>query len=168
MNKTKNSTLSVGETARRLGVSPDKVRNYCERDWLHCIRGRGNHRRISLRSIESFEAQRRPDQPNPPAEKTSSRGLAVVDEDFEIYYLGNEAHPNRIEPGYICNASLFSQMWKGMTPSTILVYVGQEFGGGAFQIVRVRDGEIVSQRTVYLPGTTKDEVLINRQLALDF
>ena len=167
MNKTKNPTLSVGETARRLGVSPDTVRNYCERGWLRCIRGRGNHRRISLSSVESFEAQRRPDQPNPPAEKTPSRGSRVVDEDFEIYYLGNEAHPNRIEPGYICNASFFRLMWKDMTPSTILVYVGQQFGGGAFQIVRVRDGEVVSQRTVYLPGPTKDEVAITREMSLD-
>ncbi len=148
-------------------MSPDTVRNYCERGWLHCIRVRGKHRRISLRSIESFEAQRRPDQPKPQAEKPSSRVCHVVDEDFEIYYLGNEAHPNGIEPGYICNASHFGQMWKDMTPCTILVYVGQQFGGGKFRIVRVRDGEVVSERTVYLPGPTKDEVLISREVALD-
>ena len=73
MSKTRNPTLSVGETARRLRVSPNTVRNYCDRGWLHCIRGRGIHRRISLRSIESFEAQRRPDQPTPQAEKPSPR-----------------------------------------------------------------------------------------------
>jgi excisionase family DNA binding protein len=167
MSKTKKPTLSVGETARRLDVSPDTVRNYCERGWLDCIRGRGNHRRISLRSVESFEAQRRPDRPNPSSEKPSSRVLRVVEEDFEIYYLGNEAHPNGIEPGYICNASFLSQLRKGMTPSTISMYVGQQFGGGSFRIVRIRDGEVVSERTVYLPGPTKDDVPNMREVALD-
>ena len=167
MSRAKRSTLSVGETARRLDVSPDTVRNYCERGWLHCIRVRGNHRRISLQSIESFEAQRRSDQPKPQAERPSSRVLRVVEEDFELYYLGNETHPNGIEPGYICNASCFGQMWKGVTPSTILMYVGREFGGGVFRIVRIRDGEVVSERTVYLPGPTKNDVPISRELALD-
>ena len=168
MSKTKKPTLSVGETARRLDVSPDTVRNYCERGWLHCTRGRGNHRRISLRSIESFEAQRRPDQPKPPTEKPSSRVMPVVEEDFEIYFLGNEAHPNGIETGYICNASCFGQMWKGVTPSTLLMYVAKDFGGGTFRIVRLRDGEVVSERVVYLPGPTKvDEVLMSREMALD-
>lgn len=165
MSKTRNPTLSVGETARRLDVSPDTVRNYCERGWLHCTRGRGNHRRISLRSIESFEAQRRRDQPKPPTENLPSRVTPVVDEDFELYFLGNEAHSNGIEPGYICNASCFGQTWKGVTPSNLLIYVAGEFGGGTFRIVRVRDGEVVSERIVYLPGpTNKDEVLISREV----
>ena len=167
MTKSKNSTLSVGETARRLNVSPDTIRNYCERGWLDCIRGRGNHRRISLRSIESFEAQRRPDRPNPSVETPYLRASHIVEDEIEIYYLGNEAHPNGIEAGYICNASLFGQIWVGMTPSSILKYLGQQFGGGAFRIVRVRDGVVVSERSVSLPGPTRDEVLIIREIAMD-
>jgi len=54
-----------------------------------------------------------------------------------------------------------------MTPSTILVYVGQQFGGGAFRIVRVRGGEVAYERTVYSPGPRKDEVAINREVAMD-
>ena len=102
MSKTKRTTLSVGEAAKRLDVSPDTIRNYCEREWLHNVRSRGNHRRITLRSIESFEAQRRPTQPKPQSTKSPPIVLPAVEEEFEIYYLGNEAYPNGIEAGYIC------------------------------------------------------------------
>jgi len=167
VSKTKRTTLSVGEAARRLDVSPDTVRNYCKRDWVHCVRSRGGHRRITLRSIESFEEQRRPNQPNPQLTTTVSKVLPVVEEEFEIYYLGNDACPNDIEPGYICNASFFRITWKGLTPSSILMYAAREFGGGAFRIVRVLDGDIVSERTIHVPGPTKDEVPITREIALD-
>lgn len=168
VTKTKRTTLSVGEAARRLDVSPDTVRNYCEREWLHCIRSLGNHRRITLRSIESFEAQRRADEPNPRSTNSSPRALPVVDEELEIYYLGNETYPNSIEAGYVCNASFFGRIWKGVTPSSILMYVAGQFGGGVFRIVRVLDGQAVSERTIQVPGPTKEqEVLITREIALD-
>ena len=167
VSKTKRTTLSVDEAARRLDVSPDTIRNYCERDWLHCIRSHGNHRRITVRSIESFEAQRRPKQPDPQLTKSLPMVLHAVDEELEIYYVGNEAYPNDIEAGYICNASFFRRTWKGVTPSSILSYVASEFGGGVFRIVRVLDGDVVSERTIHVPGPTKDEVLITREIALD-
>jgi hypothetical protein len=93
--------------------------------------------------------------------------VTAVEEEFEIYYLGNQNHPNEMEAGYICNASYFGQTWKGVTPSSILWYVGQQFGGGTFQIVRVRDGEVVSERTIYLPGPTKLDVIMHRETALN-
>lgn len=63
---------------------------------------------------------------------------------------------------------MFRRLWKEMTASSILAYVGTQFGGGTFQIVRVLDGEVVSERTLYVPGPTKeDEVLITRETALD-
>jgi excisionase family DNA binding protein len=167
INETKRATLSVGEAARRLDVSADTIRNYCERGWLHCIRSRGKHRRISLRSIESFESQKHAGQLKPESPTLSAVARPVADEEFEIYYLGNEAHPNDIELGYICNASQFGQSWKGVTPSSIFSYVAQQFGGGAFRIARVLDGNVVSERTVQVPGATKDEVLISREIALD-
>lgn len=167
MSKTERTSLSVGEAARRLDVSPDTIRNYCERDWLHCVRSRGNHRRITLRSIESFEAQRRPTQPSPKSTMTPPITLPAVDEEFEIYYLGNEDYPNNIEAGFICNASFFSRIWIGMTPSSILTYVAGQFGGGEYRIVRVLDGEVVSERTIQVPGPTKDEVFVTRDVALD-
>ena len=167
MSQTRRTTLSVGEAARRLDVSPDTIRNYCERDWLHCIRSRGNHRRITLRSIESFEAQRGPNQPSAKPTITPSITLPAVDEEFEIYYLGNQDYPNNIEAGFICNASFFSRIWTGMTPSSILTYVAGQFGGGEYRIVRVLDGEVVSERTIYVPGPTKDDVHIIREVTLD-
>lgn len=167
MGKTKRTTLSVGEAARRLDVSPDTIRNYCERDWLQCIRSRGHHRRISLQSIQSFEAQRRVDQPNQPGEKPFRKVAPVRDEEFELYYLGNEAHPNAIEAGYICNASFLRRIWIGMTPASIQSYVASQFGGGAYRIVRVLDGEVVYERVIYLPGPTKEEVRMMREVALD-
>lgn len=128
-------------------------------------RGRGNHRRITLRSIESFEAQRRADEPNPRSTNSSPRALPVVEEELEIYYLGNEAYPNSIEAGYVCNASFFGRIWKGVTPSSILMYVAGQFGGGVFRIVRVLDGQVVYERTIQVPGPTKEqEVLITRAL----
>ena len=167
MSKTERMSLSVGEAARRLDVSPDTIRNYCERDWLHCVRSRGNHRRITLRSIESFEAQRRPNQRNPQSTVPPPIASPPVDEEFEIYYLGNQEHPNDIEAGYICNASFFNRIWTGMTPSSMLTYVASQFGGGVYRIVRVLDGEVVSERTIYVPGPTKDDVFITREITLD-
>jgi hypothetical protein len=162
--KRRNQLFQLVKTARRFDVSPDTVRNYCERHWLDCRRSRGNHHRITIRSIESFEAQRRSNQPNAQTVESPPRVLPVADEEFEIYYLGNETHPNKIEAGYVCNAS---EIWKGVTPSSILRFVGKQFGGGTFRIVRVRDGEVVSERTIYLPGNTKDEVVVTRDDVLD-
>jgi len=165
---TKSRTLSVGETAKRLDVSPDSVRNYCERGWLQCTRGRGNHRRVLLRSIESFEAQRNPKKSDSVAALQPIQQKARVEEDFEIYYLGNEHHPNEIERGYICNFSFFkNSLPGGLNPSTILGDVGRIFGGGTFQIVRLRDGEVISERIFSLPGPTKDEVAVMREVYMD-
>ena len=74
--KTKSQTLSVGETAKRLDVSPDSVRNYCERGSLRFLRLRGSHRRVLLRSIEAFEAQRRPNKLD--ASRTTSGSLPAT------------------------------------------------------------------------------------------
>jgi hypothetical protein len=111
--------------------------------------------------------QRQPNEPNPQIAQSSSEISSLIDEEIEIYYLGNETHPNTIEPGYICSASHFRMTWKGVTPSSILGYVAREFGGGNFQIVRVLDGTAVSERTIHVPGPTKDDVLMTREIALD-
>ena len=167
MSETKRAALSVGEAARRLSVSPDTIRNYCQRGWLHCIRSRGKHRRISLRSIESFESQRNPEQTKPQSTRFQVTATRALDEEFEIYYLGNGAYPNSIELGYICNASHFGSSWKDVTPSSIFRRVAQQFGGGTFRVVRVLDGEVVTERTIQVPGPTEDEVVISREIALD-
>ncbi len=166
--KTKSQTLSVGETAKRLDVSPDSVRNYCERGWLEFVRLRGSHRRVLLRSIEAFEAQRRPNKPDasrlpePPLQKRQ------VDEDFEIYYLGNDLYPNELNRGYICNLSFFKDLLPGgSNPSTILGDVGRIFGGGTFKILRIRDGEVISERIISVPGPTKDDVAIMREVYMN-
>jgi hypothetical protein len=86
---TKSQTLSVGETAKRLDVSPDSVRNYCERGWLQFVRARSNHRRVLLRSIEVFEAQRRPDKPDPFCLPEPPPPKCQVDEDFELATIGD-------------------------------------------------------------------------------
>jgi hypothetical protein len=158
----------MGETAKRLDVSPDSVRNYCERGWLQFVRTRGNHRRVLLRSIEAFEAQRRPNKPDvsrllePPPQKRQ------VDEDLEIYYLGNELYPNELNRGYICNFSFFKDLFpRGFNPSTILGDVGRIFGGGTFKILRIREGEVISERMISVPGPTKDDVAIMREVYMD-
>lgn len=164
----KSGTLSVGETAKRLDVSPDTVRNYCERGWLQFTRGRGNHRRVLLRSIESFEAQRNPKKSDSVAAAQPIQQERQIDDEFEIYFLGNEHHPNQIEQGYICNLNFFKDLLPdGPNPSTILGDVGRVFGGGTFKIVRLRDGEMILERIFSLPGPTKDEVAIMRQLYMD-
>lgn len=161
-------TLSVGVTAKRLDISPDSVRNYCERGWLQFTRGRGNHRRILLRSIESFEAQRSPQKlesieaprPLPPKPGT--------EDEFEVYYLGNTDYPSGMDQGYICNFGFFEALLPGgFNPSTILTNVGRMFGGGTFRVLRVRDGEVISERIFTLPGPTKNEVVIMRELSMD-
>ena len=164
----KSGTLSVGETAKRLDVSPDTVRNYCERGWLQFTRGRGNHRRVLLRSIESFEAQRNPKKSDSVAAPQPIQQERQIEDEFEIYFLGNEHHPNQIEHGYICNLSFFKDLLPdGPNPSTILGDVGRVFGGGTFKIVRLRDGEMILERIFSLPGPTKGEVAIMRELYMD-
>jgi helix-turn-helix protein len=166
--KTKSQTLSVGETAKRLDVSPDSVRNYCERGWLQFFRLRGKHRRVMLRSIEAFEAQRRPNKPDPSRLPEPPPQKRQVDEDFEIYYLGNDLYPNELDRGYICNLSFFKDLFPGgFNPSTILGDVGRIFGGGTFKILRIRDGEVISERIISVPGPTKDDVAIMREVYMD-
>lgn len=166
--KTRSQTLSVGETAKRLDISPDSVRNYCERGWLQCIRARGNHRRILLRSIESFEAQRSPKKTeSAKAPQTPPQKQKIVDE-FEIYYLGNADYPSEVDRGYICNFNFFEAMLPGgFNVSTMLADVGRMFGGGTFKILRVRDGEVISERVFSLPGPTKNDVAMMREVNLD-
>ncbi len=116
--KTKSQTLSVGETAKRLDVSPDSVRNYCERGSLRFLRLRG--------------------------------------------------YPNELNRGYICNLSFFKDLLPGgFNPSTILGDVGRIFGGGTFKILRIRDGEVISERIISVPGPTKDDVAIMREVYMD-
>ncbi len=166
--KTKSQTLSVGETAKRLDVSPDSVRNYCERGWLQFVRKRGSHRRVLLRSIEAFEAQRRRNKPDPSRLPGPPPQKRQVDEDFEIYYLGNDLYPKELNRGYICNLSFFKDLFPGgFNPSTILGDVGRIFGGGTFKILRIRDGEVISERIISVPGPTKDDVAIMREVYMD-
>ncbi len=160
-------TLSVGETAQRLGVSTDTIRNYCEEGLLRCLRTKGNHRRVLLSSIQAFEAQRKPAELNPPLTKPQEQ-RHKVDEDYEIYYVGNGAHPNKIEPGLICTGRYFGLQRNDGGFSSVLLTVTREFGGGNFKILRVREGEIVLERLISLPGPTKeDNVLVTREVALD-
>ena len=163
-----SQTLSVGETAKRLDISPDSVRNYCERGWLQFIRGRGNHRRVLLRSIESFEAQRNPKKPDPVGAPQALQQKRRIEDEFEIYYLGNEEYPNGIGRGYVCNLGFFEALLPaGSNPSTILRDVGSMFGGGIFKILRVRDGEVISERIFSLPGPTKGDVAVMREMYMD-
>jgi hypothetical protein len=167
-SKTKSQTLSVGETVPRLNVSPDSVRNYCERGWLQFFRARGKHRRVLLRSIEVYEAQRRPNKPDAPRLPEPPTQKRQVEEDFEIYYLGNELYPNELNRGYICNLSFFKDLFPdGLNPSTILGDVGRIFGGGSFKILRIRDREVISERIISVPGPSKDDVAIMREVYLD-
>jgi hypothetical protein len=164
----RSQTLSVGETAKRLDISTDSVRNYCERGWLQCIRARGNHRRILVRSIESFEAQRNPKRPERAETPQGLPQARRIEDEFEIYYLGNANYPNGVDPGYICNFSFFEAMLPGgLNTSTMLADVGRMFGGGTFKIVRVRDGEVISERVFSLPGPTKNDVVMMREVNLD-
>ena len=167
MAKPKSRTLSVGETAKRLGVSPDTVRNYCEQGLLQCSRTRGNHRRILIRSIEALETERGGVKPKPlPSEPRPQR--REMDEDFEIYYEGNGAYPNELDRGFICNSSFFDWIWQGSGFSSILINVAKEFGGGTFKLLRVRDGEVISMREVELPGPTNDfGVIAIREMLMD-
>ena len=161
-------TLSVGETAKRLDVSPDSVRNYCERGWLQFVRARSNHRRVLLRSIEVFEAQRRPNKPDPSRLPEPPPPKRQVEEDFEIYYLGNDLYPNGVNGGYICNLSFFKDLFpNGFNPSTILGDIGRIFGGGTFKILRICDGVVISERIISVPGPTKDDVAIMREVYMD-
>jgi hypothetical protein len=166
--RTKSETLSVGETAKRLDISPDSVRNYCERGWLQFIRGRGNHRRILLRSIESFEAQRNPKEPESAGAPQFTVQKRQIDDEFEIYYLGNEEHPNEMARGYVCNLSFFQALLPaGFNPSTILRDVGSTFGGGTFKVLRLRDGVVISERIFSVPGQTKIDVEMLREVYMD-
>ncbi len=153
MAKSKSRTLSVGETAKRLAVSPDTVRNYCEQDLLQCSRTRGNHRRILIRSIEALETERGGGKPNPhPPEPRPKR--REVDEDFEIYYERNDNHPNQLDRGFICNISFFGWNEQDSGFSSILMDVAGQFGGGIFKLLRIRNGEVNLTRTVESPGPT--------------
>jgi hypothetical protein len=168
MGQIKSQTLSVGETAKRLDISPDSVRNYCERGWLQFIRARGNHRRISLRSIESFEAQRNPKKSESVEAPRPLQQKQRIEDEFEIYYLGNAEYPSGMDQGYICNFSFFEAMLRGgFNPSTMLADIGRMFGGGTFKIVRVRDGEVISERIFALPGPTKNDVVMMREVNMD-
>jgi hypothetical protein len=165
---SRSETLSVGQTARRLDISPDSVRNYCVRDWLQCIRARGNHRRILVSSIESFEAQRNPKKPESTETPQTLPQARRIEDEFEIYYLGNENYPNEVDPGYICNFSFFHALLPGgFNASTMLADAGKMFGGGTFKIVRVRDGGVISERVFSLPGPTKNDVEMMRGLNLE-
>jgi excisionase family DNA binding protein len=135
-------TLSVGETAKRLDVSADTVRNYTEQGLLRCVRTRGNHRRIPISSIRVFENHRKPDQTDALPEELPTRAREPEDE-FEIYYVRNDRYPNHLEPGYICNVSHIRLLgyWDG--PSSTVPFLAQIFGGGVFVVRRVRDGVVV-------------------------
>lgn len=163
----KSPTLSVGETARRLSVSADTIRNYCKKGFLRCVRTKGKHRRILLSSIQAFETQRTREQATPEPERVRPN-LPEIDEEFEIYYLGNPSYSNDLDLGFICNVSHIEQIghWNG--PSGLVQFVGQFFGGGTYKVRRVRDGNVVSERVIELPGPTKDDqVSIFRESALD-
>jgi hypothetical protein len=58
-------------------------------------------------SIEAFEAQRRPNKPDPSRLPEPPPQKRHVDENCEIYFLGNDLYPNELDRGYICNLSFF-------------------------------------------------------------
>ena len=90
-----------------------------------------------------------------------------MEEDAEIYYLGNERYPNEIELGYVCNFSFFKDLLPdGFNPSTVLGDVGRLFRGGMFKIMWLRDGEVISERIFSLPGPTNNEVVVSREMYL--
>lgn len=160
----KSRTLSVGETARRLGISPDTVRNYCERGLLQFARTSGNHRRILVRSVEAFEQQRRPTEPTPSREKPRPP-QPKLDEDIEFYYEGNDAYPNNLEPGFVCTLSFLAYAHNGGGISSMAQFLLREFGGGTYRIAKVREGFVVNERTIELPGPTKDlEITMAREV----
>lgn len=55
----------------------------------------------------------------------------------------------------------------GFNPATILADVGRTFGGGTFKTLRVRDGEVISERVFTLPGPTKNDVVMMREVNMD-
>ena len=112
-----------------------------------------------------LEAQRNPKKPDPVEASTSFQFRPGIHDEFEIYYLGDSDYPNEIDQGYICNFSFFEALIpSGFNASTILANVGKVFGGGAFKIMRLRDGEVIHERTFELPGPTKDEVVVMREI----
>ncbi len=157
--KLKSPSLSVGEAARRLGVSPDTIRDYCERGLLQFVRTQGNHRRILLRSVVAFEKQRAPAEPVAVVQKPPPPP-PKVDEDFEIYYLGNHDYPNNLDVGFVCNFSYLESAPSDTPRSSIAQFLAHEFGGGVFRIVRVREGFEVNERTIEITGETDDLAVI--------
>ena len=70
-----------------------------------------------------------------------------------------------MDQGYICNFGFFEGLLPGgFNPSTILADVRRMFGGGTFKVLRVRDGEVISERIFALPGPTKNDVDVMREL----
>jgi hypothetical protein len=97
-------------------------------------------------------------------EKTS-RQPSKVDEDVEIYYLGNRQYPNNLETGYVCNFSMFEYSHDPAALSSVAQCLLHEFGGGTFKIARVRDGFVVNERIIDLPGPTKQfDIDVNREV----
>jgi hypothetical protein len=118
-----------------------------------------------LQSVIALEKQRRPTEPEPVVEK-ACRQPAKVDEDTEIYYMGNRRYPNDLEAGYVCNLSFFQYSHDPAALSSVAQFLLHEFGGGTFRIARVRNGFVVNERIIDLPGPTKDlELTANREVA---
>ncbi len=159
MPSRKSTTVSVGEAARRLGRSPDTIRNYRDQGLLQYVRTKGKQRRVLLSSIEALEARLKPEHMTQDSEKPPLK-LPELEDEFELYYLGNESYPNALEPGYICNVSQILCLGHWAGPSSVLPFVGKVFGGGNYKVIRVRDGNVVSERPIELPGPTREDGIV--------
>jgi excisionase family DNA binding protein len=78
--------LSIGEVARRLGVSVDVVRSLTENGQLKAVRTGGGHRRYRPEEVERFTKTRRAPPKKPPPERPPGKPPKRVDleeADFE-------------------------------------------------------------------------------------
>ncbi len=77
---------STREAARMLGVSLGTVQNMVERGTLSAWKTAGGHRRVSMRAIEAYLAQRQPQFQSPPANLTLKVLIAEDDSFFQEQY----------------------------------------------------------------------------------
>lgn len=81
-----DSYCSTREAARLLGVSLGTVQNMVERGTLLAWKTAGGHRRVSMRAIEDYLAQRQPQFQAPPTTQTLKILIAEDDPLFQEQY----------------------------------------------------------------------------------
>jgi excisionase family DNA binding protein len=85
-NLQDDTYCSTREAARMLGVSLGTVQNMVERGTLSAWKTAGGHRRVSMRAIEAYLAQRQPQFQAPPATLCLKVLIAEDDPFFQEQY----------------------------------------------------------------------------------